>query len=649
MREVISLNHNWRFVEKKTTLEEARKHEGEIVNIPHTWNNLDGQDGGGDYIRTQYWYFRNFTPPTLKEGQKLWLQFNAVNSTATVYLNGEKICYHEGGYSAFRVEITESIKKDEENEIAVLVDNEPNETVYPQTADFTFYGGIYRDVMLIKTEAIHFEMEVYGSKGIKIDSELMGHDAKLNVHAWHSLPADTRVEVYDADNKLVASGKGSENIVIKDVHRWNGTKDPYLYRIVASAYDEKGEKADELEEYYGFREFYIDPRKGFFLNGVSFPLRGVARHQDRLGVGNAITHEDMEEDAELIKEVGANTVRLAHYQHDEYFYHLCDKYGFLVWSEVPYISRHMEKANGNIINQMKELIAQTYNHPSIFVRGLSNEITMKRSSHKTPIHKELNKLVHEVDPTRPTCMANFAMMMAFNPFCHIPDATAMNFYHGWYTPFTWLNGFRLSFFHFFFPGKPLGFSEYGAEGMPNLHTDKPKRGDNSEEYQLICHYKVYKQLEKRKYLWATHLWNMFDFAADARNVGGDPGKNHKGLVTFDRKLKKDAFYLYKAFWSDEPFVHLCGKRFEDRHEPETTFYACSNQESVTLLVNGKEFATQGGSKRLFTFKVPNERDMKVEVKSGKLHDEANFHKVVQPNPEYVLHVKSNNQSWEKKD
>ena len=647
MREVINLNEQWRFVEQDVELADAQKHEGEIVAIPHTWNAQDGQDGGGDYVRARYWYFKKLVPPALKAGQKLFLEFNAVNSSAIIYLNSKEICVHHGGYSRFRVEITEFLKEGE-NELAVSVDNTPNDRVYPQTADFTFYGGIYRDVNLIKLEPIHFEMDASGSKGIKLDSTLEGEDAFLTVHGWRSLPNDTRVEVYDAEGKKVAEGKGGVPIKIAHVHRWNGVKDPYLYRIVASAYSEAGEKMDELVEHYGFRSFVIDPKKGFFLNGQEFPLRGVAKHQDRLGKGNAISKEDMEEDAKLIKEVGATTVRLAHYQHDDYFYELCDRYGFLVWAEIPYISRHMKNGHENTISQMKELIAQTYNHCSIFVRGISNEITMKPSTGKTKAHKELNKLIHDLDPTRPTCMANFAMMLAFNPFCHIADATAMNFYHGWYTPWTWLNGLRLSFFHFFFPKKPLGFSEYGAEGMPNLHTDHPRRGDNSEEYQLICHYKIYQQLEKRKYLWATHLWNMFDFAADARNVGGDPGKNHKGLVTFDRKTRKDAFYLYKAFWNETPFVHICGKRFVDRDQAKTNIYVCSNAEEVTLFYNGKEIARQNGKKRLFHFVVDIEGEFSIKAVAGDVSDEAKFRKVSAPNPDYVLHVKSNNQSWEKK-
>ena len=646
MREQFLLNENWRFVKEELPLNEARKKEGEIVHIPHTWNATDGQDGGGDYTRSAYWYFRSFSQKPLQDGKRLYLQFNAVNSSATVFLNGKEIGTHHGGYSRFRFDITDYLNEGE-NEIAVLVDNKVNESVYPQTADFTFYGGIYRDVSLILVEKTHFDLDYFGTLGIKLDSRFNGNDAELIVSGWNYLPEDTRVEIYDQEGDLIANGEGNKPIRVPNVHRWNGKKDPYLYRVVASAYENE-RKVDEVESLYGFREFKIDPKRGFLLNGVSYPLRGVARHQDRLGVGNAISKIDMEEDAALIAEVGATTVRLAHYQHDDYFYTLCDRYGFIVWSEIPYISRHMKLGHENNISQMKELIVQTYNNPSIVVRGISNEITMKPSSGKTKAHKELNELIHQMDPTRPSAMANFAMMFAFNPFCHIADVTSMNFYHGWYTPFTWLNGFRLSFFHLFFPRKPLGFSEYGAEGMPNLHAEKPKRGDNSEEYQLLCHYRIYKQLEKRPYLWATHLWNMFDFAADARNVGGDPGKNHKGLVTFDRKTKKDAFYLYKAFWSDLPFIHICGKRFADRVEGKTMVYVCSNAEEVSLYVNGELFETLSGKRRLFRFEVPIHKDLQIEAKAGDLNDSCSFHKVEKPNPDYVLHVKSNNQSWEKK-
>ena len=646
MRQVALLNENWKFVEAEISYEEALTHEGERIDVPHTWNNLDGQNGGGDYKRAAYWYFKELGDLKKKEGEHLYLDFAGVNSTATVYLNGKKLTEHDGGYSRFRVEITDLLSQ-KENLLAVCVDNRPNERVYPQTADFTFYGGIYRDVKLVRVGNVHFELDYLGSSGIKIESKLSDNDAEIIVKAWHELPKDTRVEVLDHEGKVVAKGKGNEWIKIANVHRWDGVRDPYLHSVVARAYVNE-EVVDEIKESYGFREFFVDPKKGFILNGKPLPLRGAARHQDRLGKGNAISYEDMVEDADIMKEVGANTVRLAHYQHADEYYDICDRYGFLVWSEIPYISRHMADGVENTVSQMKELIAQTYNHPSIITRGLSNEITMKRSSGKTKAHKILNQLVHDMDPSRPSCMANFAMMLAFNPFCHIADLTAMNFYHGWYTPFTWLNGFRLSFFHLFFPKKPLGFSEYGAEGMPNIHAEKPRRGDNSEEYQLICHYKVYKSLEKRPYLWATHLWNMFDFAADARNVGGDPGKNHKGLVTFDRKLKKDAFYLYKAFWSNEPFVHVCGKRFVDRCAKKIHVYVCSNQEEVSLYVNGKLLQTQKGKKRLFDFIVPLNGDLKVIAKSGSLSDSTSFRKVSTPNPEYVLHVKSNNASWEKK-
>jgi beta-galactosidase len=645
MRTVYPLNENWKFVKKEESLDSARKEEGENVTVPFTWNAKDGQDGKNDYVRGAFWFLKETERPELKEGQELWLEFKGVNSSAEVYVNSKKVGAHDGGYSAFRFNVTSEMKEGM-NEIAVLVDNKPNERVYPQTADFTFYGGIYRDVNLIRVEKNHFELGYFGTPGIKCDTSVEGKDGVLTVSAWEKLPENTEISVFNKDGNKVASGKGNEKIVIQDVHLWNGVKDPYLYEVKAQARD--GENvSDEVDAKIGFRSFEVNPRKGFYLNGKAYPLHGVAKHQDRLGVGNAVTKDMMKEDALLIREVGATTVRLAHYQHDDYTYSCMDELGIVVWSEIPYISRHMQDGRDNAISQMKELIVQTYNHPSIVCRGLSNEITMKPSKGKTKAHKELKALVKKMDPSRFTVMANFAMMMACNPFCHLPDATSMNFYHGWYTPFTWLNGFRLSFFHLLFPHKPLGFSEYGADGMPNLHSEHPKRGDDTEEYQYLCLYKIYKSLEKRPYLWATHLWNMFDFGADGRNVGGVPGQNHKGLITFDRKTKKDSFYLYKGFWSDEPFVHIASKRFKNRCADSIMIYVMSNQDEVELFVNGKSAGVQKGHKVLFGFKVPLTGDLKVEARSGDCLDSAEFRKVSSPDPSYKLSTKSNNASWEK--
>ena len=639
MRRVININNNWSFHYFDKVLE---------INLPHTWNGFDGQDGGGDYVRGSFLYVRNLEQIDLKNDELLFLEFNGVNSSCEVFLNDVSIGKHDGGYSRFRFEITNNYLKESNNILKVLVDNSENDRVYPQLADFTFYGGIYRDVNLIIVNKTHFDLSYYGSNGIKVDTNLVDNIWHLKVEPWGNSVSSFDIELFDKEGKLVYQGSSTNDASLKDIHEWDGISDPYLYLLKASI-KENGFLLDEVEEYIGFRKIEINSQDGFILNSKNYSLRGVARHQDRPNVGNAISYENMVEDAELIKEIGANTVRLAHYQHDEKFYSLCDKYGFIVWSEIPYISKHLKNADENAINQMKELIVQTYNHPSIICRGLSNEITMKGGKGLKELHRKLYDLVNEMDKNRFSAIANYATVTSFSKLSKMADATAMNFYHGWYTPFIPLAGIRLSIYHLINKKMPLGFSEYGAEGMPNLHSKNPRRGDNSEEYQLICHYKTYNLLEKRKYLWCTYVWNMFDFAADARNVGGEPGKNHKGLVTFDRKIKKDAFYVYKAFWSNEKFIHICGKRYVDRVRKNETFYVASNVDSFDVYLNDKKVRTMLVKEKLIKIKIHLEEGKnKLKVISNNLVDEGIFNKVNKENKDYKLHVKSENQTWQKK-
>ncbi len=386
----------------------------------------------------------------------------------------------------------------------------------------------------------------------------------------------------DADGNVVASGKSGETLTVPDARLWNGVVDPYLYTVRAEL-TAGGTVVDAIEQRVGFRAFSFDPKKGFFLNGKSYPLRGVSRHQDRPNKGNALSRADHEEDMAIIKEIGANTIRLAHYQHDDYFYDLCDKAGMIVWAEIPYISRHMPDANDNATQQMRELICQQYNHPCIVTWGVSNEITMHGKHRKDMLayHRKLNDLVHELDKTRPTVMACFAMCGPANKAAHITDIVGWNLYLGWYVPGFFLNDLWLRLYHTMYKKSCLAFSEYGAEGMPNLHSEHPKRGDNSEEYQADYHEYMLECFERHPYLWGTYVWNMFDFAADARNQGGEPGMNHKGLVTFDRKTRKDSFYVYKAYWSKEPVLHIAGKRFINRTGGSTVVKVYSNLDDVT--------------------------------------------------------------------
>lgn len=635
MRKVLNLNQGWKFTYKdgKTT----------DVNIPHTWNYADGQDGGNDYYRGVCTYERSFEKPDFSaEDELVYLQFHGVNSSCRVFVNEQEVLRHDGGYSTFRRDITGFLK--DKNRLVVETDNRVNDTVYPQKADFTFYGGIYRDAELMTVNKNHFDLDYYGGPGFQVTPQVQGKDGSVKVISYPKGEYDKiSVTIFDADGLQAAQGEGSSaEILMKNVHLWDGVKDPYLYRAVVRM-EKNGETTDEVSCRFGFRSFYTDPQKGFFLNGRLYPLRGVSRHQDRRGLGNAITKEMHEEDMELICEMGCNTVRLAHYQHDQYFYDLCDEKGMVVWAEIPYISEHMPNGRENTVSQMKELITQNYNHACIVCWGVSNEITIstKDKADMLDNHRMLNNLCHEMDQTRFTTLACYAMCGPFNKSAHITDVVSWNLYLGWYVPGLFLNDLWVGFFHKVYPKRALGYSEYGAEGMPNLHSSKPRRGDHTEEYQALYHEYLAQFIEKRPWMWATHVWNMFDFAADARNQGGEPGMNHKGLVTFDRKTKKDSFYLYKAYWSDRPFVHICSKRFKDRTESEITVKVYSNQSKVTLLCDGKEVAEKTGN-RIFTFQVPINGKHKLEARSGNLSDQAEFCKVSQPNPSYKLTAKSSN-------
>lgn len=645
MRKIININENWEFIKKNLSPEDAATASGDKINIPYTWNGRDGQDGGDDYARGAFWFVKKFLKPRLDADEEVYLEFKGVNSSAEIYLNGALITIHHGGYSAFRANITPHIR--EENLLLVRADNSKTEKVYPQTADFTFYGGIYRDVNLITVNKNRFDMGFYGSSGLKITPAVNGTDGEVVAKAYVTGAGEVRITVLDGAGNVIATGANGEKITVKSARLWNGVKDPYLYTLKAELFV-NGVITDSVSERFGFRTYSFDPKSGFILNGVPYPLRGVCRHQDRPHIGNALSKADHDEDMRLIKEIGANTIRLAHYQHDDYFYGLCDENGLVVWAEIPYISRHMPDANDNALLQMKELIYQQYNHASIAMWGVSNEITMHRKHRKDMLafHKRLNAFVKQEDPSRYTTLACFAMCGFNNKSAFITDIVAWNLYLGWYVPGFFLNDLWIKLFRLLHPKRCLGYSEYGAEAMPNLHSKRPKRGDNSEEYQAKYHEFMLKCFERHPYLWGTYVWNMFDFAADARNQGGEPGMNHKGLVTFDRQTKKDSFYIYKAYWSDKPFVHITGKRFANRTGKRTEIKVYCNLEKVTLYVNGKPFKTENGHK-IFKFKIPLESVNRIKAVSGNYYDECTIARVKKADPSYKLHVKSETQSWQK--
>lgn len=634
MSETIVLNTGWTF---------TKEEHSEPVTLPHTWNAVDGQDGGNDYYRGSCTYALQLPAIRLPEGGRAVLQFDGVAMTAVVNLNGQKVAEHKGGYSTFRVDITDVLQ--DTNNLTVEVDNSDNDTVYPQKADFTFYGGIYRDVTLHILPAAHFAMKENGAVPVKVTpvvTDLATRRCEVTVEAF-VVDADRVRFALDGQEMSapVENGTAKAVFTLENARLWNGLDDPYLYTVTASL-----DNSETQSTRFGCRKFEIDPQKGFFLNGRFYPLRGVSRHQDRKGVGVAITKEMMEEDLALILEMGANTIRLAHYQHAQAFYDLCDEKGLVIWAEIPYITMHMHNGRANTLTQMEELIVQNYNHPCIAVWGLSNEITAASPVNEELLenHRALNDLAHRLDPTRPTTMANVFMLEITSPILEIPDVNSYNLYFGWYLGELDQNDDFFDEYHAKYPDRCIGFSEYGADANPAYQTSAPERGDYTETYQCVYHEHMAKMIAERPWLWATHVWNMFDFAADGRDEGGKNGENQKGLVTFDRKIKKDAFYLYKAYWSKEAFVHACGSRYVDRAEDVTEVKVYSNLPEVVLYVDGRLQETKQGDK-VFTFRVPITGKHSIEARAGGYSSAILVNRVDTPNPNYAMANRREVTNW----
>ena len=527
------------------------------------------------------------------------------------------------------------------------VDNSHKEEVYPQMADFTFFGGLYRNVSLIMVPESHFDLNYHGGEGIICKTKMRGDTAELTARTWieHAQKGDlVQFSIQNAERHIVACDATKADrevhtiLEIPSPHLWQGVEDPYMYSIAAELIRDE-EVLDQVMIPLGIRTFEVDPQRGFILNGKVTPLRGVSRHQDREHKGYAITEAEMLEDAELIRELGANTVRLAHYQHSRYFYDLCDRFGFVVWAEIPLISamNEEETAHENCRSQLMELICQNFHHPSICFWGISNEITIGGETAKMEERlRELNQLAKELDPDRLTTMAQFFMQPIESRLNVITDVVSYNHYFGWYVGEFKDNEAWLDHFHAKYPDQCLGISEYGCEGIPAYHSDSPKRRDYTEEYQALYHEHMAKVISERPWLWATHVWNMFDFAADGRDEGGVKGRNNKGLVTMDRKIKKDAFFLYKAYWSREAFVHICGRRYVRRTGDTIAVKVYSNQPEVTLYMDGRQVGRQKGEK-VFCFQeiAWTEGMHTFTAKAGPAADEINLEKVKIPNPSYV--------------
>lgn len=638
MREIRNFNDGWRF--KKGNCEASETFfpaDAEPVTLPHTWYE-DGEYYQGDAC------YQKLFPWKKEPGKRVFLSFEGVDKSCRVYLNGAKAGEHQGAYSTFRMDITEALRNGN-NLLTVLVNNEKGTDVNPISGDFTLFGGIYRDVKLILTPEIHFDPVWYGTDGVTASAVLTEDGTgKVEVKARTVVPegmeADLEVSLWDADGNCVCietQKKEQAVLRVSDPVCWDGTKSPCLYTLKAAL--RSGETIEDLVELQiGFRRIAMDPEQGFFLNGRHLKLNGVAKHQDTAGKFSAAGEEDWQRDLALIREIGANAVRLSHYQHPQRFYDLCDSSGLIVWTEIPML-RLIEKETlvNNAEEQLKELILQNMHHPSICFYGVENEIAMFGETdfmhHEV---KRLHELAKSLDPSRFTAAANLNSVEYDSPLNRITDVVGYNLYFGWY--YGEMPDFAPFFdgFHSVNANVPLAVTEYGADCNTAFHSTAPKRKDYTEEFQALFHETVYPYIEERGYIWGSFVWNMFDFVSGIRNEGGVKYRNNKGLVTFDRQIRKDAFYYYKAKWSEEPFVHITGKRYQNRTGKCMDVKVYSNCPAVVLHTQDGEWSLDS-SNGVFLFEnIPfSGEGICVKAEAGNVSDTAEFRYVEEEDPSYV--------------
>ncbi len=605
-----------------------------VVRLPHTWNATDGADGGGDYARGAGWYVRRFRVDPAWAQRRVFIQFDGANRVATVYLNGQKIGTHAGGFARFRFDLTAALKFDGENLLVVEVDNAAD-GLAPVSADFTFFGGLYRGVHLFAVDPLHIDVMDHAADGVfvtpgKVTPARADFSVAVNVcnDSGRAAPAVIRTVLRDGSGAVVATQEQAREIAahgatrtaqafaLDHPHLWNGRPDPHQYTAEVSVLVD-GQVRDRVSQRFGLRSFSVDPDKGFFLNGAYLDLHGVSRHQDRAGKGWAISEADEREDFALIEEIGATAIRVAHYPQSSLWYDLADEHGLVVWAEIPVVNEVPATAayTENAREQMRELIRQNYNHPAICFWGVGNETrevgeTSSRAQANGPasdhLIADLAQLAQAEDPTRLSTYASHHRAEDTRNF-HT-QVLAFNKYFGWYGGTvqdfaTWADDT-----HRRFPALRFGMSEYGAGANIRQHDlsgAKPAPGGewHPEEYQAHYHEVYWAAMRTRPYLWGKFVWNMFDFASDARSEGAAPGMNDKGLVTYDRRTRKDAFYFYKANWNPAPMLHLAGRRFAERPAGATTVTVYSNAPRVELLLNGVSCGTVASDSRVFRWSV----------------------------------------------
>ena len=630
-REDINLDSGWRFIRQDVTGAQTNGFDDSswtLLDLPYTWNNLDGEDGGSNYYRGIGWYRRHYTVGAGEAGQRLFLKFDGANIVADVYVNGTLVGEHRGGFAAFAFDVTTDLNIGSDNVIAVKVSNASVSDVPPLSADFTFFGGIYRDVHLLTTDPVQVSPLDYGSPGVYLKpTSVTSNSANLQITTvvsnanTGSATATVRAIVTDAATNVVAiltnivtlSGTSVSNViantVVSNPHLWDGLHDPYLYRTYIEIY--RGTTLiDLVSQPLGFRYFNIDPNNGFFLNGRYYDLHGVCMHQDWLDYGWALNNSQRETNFMFLAEIGATAIRLAHYQHHEYTYQLADRSGIIVWSEIPLVNSTTETTAfySNAKQQLRELIRQNYNHPSVICWGMYNELSLNVNTGPSNLVNQLVQLEAQEDSTRPSTGATLASNGDANSW--YPQLIGFNEYFGWYEDP--LNGLAAwaDAIHTAHPTNCIGISEYGAGASIYQHSEDPvsKPGTSCvcvhpEEWQNIVHETNWAIMKARPFLWIKVLWNMFNFAVDGRNEGDTPGRNDKGMVTYDRLVRKDAFYFYKANWTTNAMVYITGHTFTNRLTNSITAKVYANCDSVELFLNGISQGSRTSTTNIFTWPV----------------------------------------------
>jgi beta-galactosidase len=640
-RVALNLDAGWKFIRKDVDGAQQPDFDDsgwDSVNLPHTWNNLDGEDGGDNYYRGPAWYRRHLTIGSDLQGKSIYLHFGAAGSHAWVYVNGKLAGPdHKGFFSAFCYDITPLLDPSGDNVISVRVTNRRDSTIPPLSGDFTMFGGLYREVWMLALNPVCISPVDDASPGVYVRETNVSADhadlqvtTKLRNSGRAAAVIGVTCELVDASGATVQFAVGEQNLYaganaddvqtlsVDHPHLWNGRIDPYLYHVQVSL--RQGSKlVDRVVQPVGIRFFACDPDRGFLLNGQSYPLHGVNRHQDRIDMGWAITSREQQEDFDLIMEMGCTGIRLAHYQHAQEFYDLCDRGGLVVWAESSMVNDvgSSQGFKDTALQQLRELIKQSYNHPSICFWSLFNELhaapgkgqsaaeAKRIIDREVEVVKALNDEAHALDPTRLTTAATLASQGPI-PLNLVTDVIGFNRYYGWYndTPAAWPQG--IDSLHQSMAGHAIAISEYGAGASVFEHEIDPRQPQtvsfwHPEEWQGVVHEAAYKAMKDRPYLWGTFLWNMFDFAVDSRHEGDHLGRNDKGLVTYDRKTKKDAFYFYKANWSSDPVIYITDRRFTPRNVAKGPFKVYSNCESVELRLNGVSLGSKTGDDCVFVW------------------------------------------------